>query len=357
MITAPKALSWVSRPMRTTTQWVVSVSLSSTSAWHNGNFPLLPSPVCPSLCASSFSYHKPGHGHFPARLVTEKPVSPQTPPWWVASSCPSHHHGRPIRASSAVCPHPVISMVVSGLTHQPPSKSPGSHPLYSQQWGYSEISTWKYNQRIQSTILSVAGDIKYLFCNSSWVPTREECLIIQHDFSFSPTRLEDTVMLNFFNFWLRPPCSSFSRSLLFLEVLTGSPLSAVPRDSERSLHCLSYLPGSQIPPLTPDLAPVSIPSHQWPCVGNASNVCPYRCPVWENWEPCWFLVCRGLAQSSQLLTRVSECSSCADACLTPCVTEHVCEERVGEHTPWDSWANGRHVRVETQETPGSCRWG
>lgn len=31
--------------------------------------------------------------------------------------------------------------------------------------------------------------------------------------------------------------------------------------------------------------------------------------------------------------RVSECPGLADACLSQCITEHMCEETVGEHTP------------------------
>lgn len=69
--------------------------------WYQGSYPLLfPSPACHSFCVSSLSYHKPGHGHFPACLVPGKPLRPQTPPWWIASSCLSCHHGRPIHASS-----------------------------------------------------------------------------------------------------------------------------------------------------------------------------------------------------------------------------------------------------------------
>ena len=62
----------------------------------------------------------------------------------------------------------------------------------------------------------------------------------------------------------------------------------------------TFLGPSDIPPQAPCVATVSIPSHQWSCVRNVSSICPCRSPVWENREQRWFLVCRGLAQSSQL---------------------------------------------------------
>lgn len=43
--------------------------------------------------------------------------------------------------------------------------------------------------------------------------------------------------------------------------------------------------------------------------------------------------------------------------VCPCATEHMCEERVGEHTPGDPWADGRHAQVEIQETAGHVQAG
>ena len=69
-------------------------------------------------------------------------------------------------------------------------------------------------------------------------------------------------------------------------------------------------------------------------------------------------ICTGLAQSTQLLLiheRVSECSGLADACVSQCIIEHMCEETVGEHTPRDWWANRRNPQGDIQEYLGMSR--
>lgn len=68
--------------------------------WYKGNHPLLFWLRACHSCVSSLFYHKPGRGHLPACLVTGKPLRPQTPPWWIASSCLSCRRSRPIHASS-----------------------------------------------------------------------------------------------------------------------------------------------------------------------------------------------------------------------------------------------------------------
>lgn len=150
MITAPKALSWVSRPMRTTAQWVISVHLSSAS------------PLVPRELPSSFPVPRL------SLLLCFIIVLSQT--WAWSFSCLSCTWETPAPTDSSlvnsfklpelpprptnpcilrVCPHLTISIVVSGLTHQPPSRVPwfSATPLSAVglQWDFCMDIQTKYS--------------------------------------------------------------------------------------------------------------------------------------------------------------------------------------------------------------------